>query len=260
MTPRREAIRRAEEQLVRIASVAAASIHTDAKGEIVAVDIVADRGRSPQKIVRDAEIVLRQENLSVDHRRIGVAALEDPDAFVSVPVEPAVPAAGPRTGGIEMAVIDVVDEPERVRVVAVHTSTRDGAFTAEVELAFGGFEGVPGRAEGPAQEALGCAALVARAALEAVRNLLRPGYEAQLRDFRVIDMGGQPLVAVTVDFGEGRRWLRLAGSCLQAGSLHDAAVHATLDALNRPLGRARYREVVELAGSDAGVEARRQSA
>ena len=44
-------------------------------------------------------------------------------------------------------------------------------------------------------------------------------------------------------FGEGRRLQRLVGACLQLGSLYDTAVYATLDAINRPLGRARFRQV-----------------
>ena len=58
-----------------------------------------------------------------------------------------------------------------------------------------------------------------------------------------MDMGSTPFVAVIVDFGEGRRTERLAGACLQRGSIHETAVFATLDALNRALGRARFRQL-----------------
>lgn len=243
-----------EDQLCRIANVEAASIHLDDRGEVAGVDIVADRGRAPQRIVRDVEIVLRQGGLEVDHRKIGVAALSDPGrVFDSVrsgagtrgqePSSPDEPMNPPSNAAPTMAVIELEPDSERVRLTAVHSTTRDGAFAAEVELAVGAYEGLPGRAEGPAQESVGCAALVARATLEAVRNLLQPGYETQLRELRIIDMGGIPLVAVTVDFGEGRRLSSVAGACLQRGSLYDTAVYATLDAINRPLGRARFRQL-----------------
>lgn len=243
-----------EEQLCRIANVEAASIHLDDRGQVSGVDIVADRTRAPQKIVRDVEIVLRQGGIDVDHRKIGVAALSDPSTLFAGARSPAGapdedPPAPERTMNTPaspppaMAVIELEPDSERVRLTAVHSTARDGAFSVEVELAVGAYEGLPGRAEGPAQDPLGCAALVARATLEAVRNLLQPGYEAQLRELRIVDMGGVPLVAVTVDFGEGRRLSSVAGACLQRGSLYDTAVYATLDAINRPLGRARFRQL-----------------
>lgn len=259
-----------ERQICRIANVQATAIRLDTRGGVDAVDVVADRGRSPQRIVRDVEIILRQGGLDIDHRKIGVAALEDPEAVLrgtqrgtaERSENDVAPEADPRANlrALE-AVLDVEADNERIRLTAVHSTTRDGAFSVEVELAVGAFEGVPGRAEGPAAEPIGCAALVARATLDAVRNLLEPGYEAQLRELRIVDMGGIPLVAVTVDFGEGRRMQKVAGACLQHGSLYDTAVYATLDAINRPLGRARYRQLAVLgAEEDLTVRARRANA
>ena len=266
-------LRELEQKIVRIANVQAAAIRLDPGGRIEAVDVVADRGRSPQRIVRDVEIILRQGELDIDHRKIGVAALDDPEAVLGGTRRGAAPPEDPPeedvTGRQEAepavrpleAVLDYEAESERIRLTAVHSTTRDGAFSVEVELAVGAFEGVPGRAEGPAAEPVGCAALVARATLDAVRNLLQPGYEAQLRELRIVDMGGVPLVAVTVDFGEGRRRLqKVAGACLQHGSLYDTAVYATLDAINRPLGRARFRQLAVLDSGDAPLQARRANA
>lgn len=237
-----------QEQLARIANVEAASVHLDARGEIEAIDLIADRGRSPQRIVRDAEIILRRDAIDLDHRKIGVAALDSPAQLLdshhrSTEASTVIEDDAERP---ELAVLELDPDQERIRLGAIHSTTRDGAFTAEVELAVGPFEGVPGRCSGPAQDPAGCAAVVARATLEAVRNLLQPGYEAQLRELRVVDMGDTPLVAVSIDFGEGRRLKRLAGACLQHGSLQDAAVYATLDAINRPLGRARFRQLAVL--------------
>jgi hypothetical protein len=246
-------------RLARIANVEAASIRTGSSGEIEAVDIVADRGRPPQKIVRDAEILFRQDGIDLDHRKIGVAALDSPAALFdsrhspgvsdSSPIHPEVPAGSPA----ELAVLSIEQDEDRVRLAAVHSTTRDGTFTVEVELAYGAYEGVPGRASGPAQEPVGCATLVARATLEAVRNLLQKGYEAQLRELQIVELTGCPAVVACVDFGEGRQLKRLVGACLQFGALYDTAVYATLDAINRPLGRARFREI---AAFDADAKAR----
>lgn len=267
-----------EREIVRIANVQAAAIRTDGDGNVASVDVIADRSRSPQRIVRDVEIILRSGGLDVDHRKIGVAALEDPEAVLggarrNPDTDPTPPRQEPDVTRQEppqpeaegqeaprMAVLDYEPDSERVRLTAVHSSTRDGAFSVEVELAVGAYEGLPGRAEGPAAEPVGCAALVARATLDAVRNLLQPGYEAQLRELRIVDMGGLPMVAVTVDFGEGRRLQKVAGACLQHGSLNDTAVYATLDAINRPLGRARFRQLAVLDSEDTSVQARQARA
>ena len=255
----RDQLRELEIRLARIANVEAASIRTGADGEIEAVDIVADRERSPQKIVRDAEILFRQDGIDIDHRKIGVAALDSPAALFDSRQQPGVPATSPSQPMVaaapvaELAVLSIEPDEERIRLAAVHSTTRDGAFSVEVELALGAYEGVPGRATGPAQEPVGCATLVARATLDSVRNLLQPGYEAQLRELKIVELTGSPAVVACVDFGEGRRLQRLVGACLQHGSLYDSAVYATLDAINRPLGRARFRE---LAAFDADSRTR----
>lgn len=252
----RERLRELELRLARIANVEAASIRTGSSGEIEAVDIVADRGRPPQKIVRDAEILLRQDGIDLDHRKIGVAALDSPAALFDSRQSPGVSGPSPSfpdpaaPAPPELAVLSIETEEERVQLVAVHSTTRGGTFAAEVELAYGPYEGVPGRASGPAQEPVGCAALVARATLEAVRNLLQTGYEAQLRELQIVDLTGSPAVVACVDFGAGRRLQRLVGACLQTGSLYDTAVYATLDAINRPLGRARFRQVSSFTADD----------
>ena len=257
MKPNAQRLREIEAQIARIANVSAASIQIDDRGEIDAVDVIADRGRAPQRIKRDVEIVLRQGGLDVDHRKIGIAVLDDPDALLQRRADEAAPppaegaARGPEPDAdVEMAVIELAPDPERIRVVAVHSSLREGSFTAEVELCRGAFEAIPGRAEGPAGDDASCARVVARATVEAVRNLLRPGYHAQLRELRVVELGTDEVVVLTVDFGEGRSHRRVTGACLQNGSLLDAAVYATLDALNRPLGRARFREFTVLAAAD----------
>ena len=255
----RDQLRELELRLARIANVEAASIRTGSTGEIEAVDIVADRARSPQKIVRDAEILFRQDGIDIDHRKIGVAALDSPAALFDSRQQPGIPDNSPpqpMTSAVptaDLAVLSIERDEERNRLAAVHSTTRDGAFTVEVELALGAYEGVPGRATGPGQEPVGCATLVARAPLDSVRNLLHPGYEAQLRELKIVDLTGSPAVVACVDFGEGRRLQRLVGACLQLGSLYDTAVYATLDAINRPLGRARFRE---LAAFDTDERAR----
>lgn len=250
--------RRIEDELARIGSVGFAQINLAENNEIESVDLVADRTRLAKSIVRDAEIIFRKHEVPVDHKKIGVAQLDSAENFrprseaktidfSSVRPNP----AGPTTP----AVLEVVDEVDRVRLLAVHSTTRGGELSAEVELALGDFEGMPGRAAGPAQDDVAAVTVVAAATLSAVRNLLQPGYAALVREVRVQEMGGAQMICVVVDFGHGRQVRRLVGACLDQGSLYDTAVYATLDAINRPLGRAEYARLSVLEGMEESAPA-----
>lgn len=246
-------------QIERIQSVDSARLRFDAHGEVDGVDAIADTQRPAQRIVRDIEVVLRRHGVDLDHRKISIAQLEDPHSLThSTPERDREPVAPSRIATAvdtaEPEGLDLVDEPERLRPVAVHSTTRGGSFSVEVEMVHGSFEAVPGRAEGPSADPSGCLNLVAEAALDAVRNLLEPGYEAQLRETRRLGIGGESAVLVAVDFGDGREVRRYLGSCPNRGSLYDAAVYAVLDALNRPLGRARFRRLAILEDRERGEE------
>jgi hypothetical protein len=273
---RSELIRTLEAELCRISGVSYAKIYLDERQHLRNVDIVADRRRSAKSIVRDAEIVFRHHDSEIDHKKIGVAQLADPGALVPNPsrdasAEPSfeiemdeMNAQRPHNPRIARAdadshdsaatpaVLELVPESERIRLLAVHSTTRNGSLSVEVELSYGLFEGVPGRAEGPGDDPVSVVSLVATATLEAVRNLLQPGYEALVREARLLETGGVPLAMVVVDFGSGRQVLRHVGACLQHGSLYDNAVYATLDAINRPLGRARFRQLAALGPESEG--------
>jgi hypothetical protein len=295
-------IRAYENEIARIQNVDYCHIVLDMRGEIRNVDIVSDDRRSPQRIVRDAEVIFRKNGVDLDHRKIGVVqmaargaspgarsapeTLETPEseaeaAPAGAPGRPqngetppanlgaarrapvqaleppptvapssdtGLPGSGAPGGalGALPAVLQLVPDRERVRLAAVHCTVATGTFLAEVELAVGSIEGVPGKAAGSARDPAGSAELVVRATVEAVRNLLESGYEILVRDVRLVDMAGVPVVAVMLDFGRGRDLQRLCGTCPQRGSLYETAVYATLDALNRRLGQSRFRELVFL--------------
>ena len=131
----------------------------------------------------------------------------------------------------------------------------------EVELTLGPYEGVPGRAEGPAGDVSSCVSMVSAATLQAVCNLLQPGYEARLKEARLLEIGSTSLVLTVVEFGKGREIQAVIGTAPQRGSLYDTAAYATLDAINRPLGRAHFRELAYLEDrSDAIPREERASA
>jgi len=244
-------IQKLEAELNRIHNVSFCAINLDPAGAIGSVDIVSDLQRAPQRVVRDVEIILRRHGQDIDHRKIGVVQMDHPENLQRA----ADPAPTNGQSGAEPAIpaiLSIVPDSERVRLAAVHSTTRDGSFGVEVELTLGSYEGVPGRAEGPGQDPASCVGLVAAATLEAVRNLLQSGYEGLVKEARILEVGGQGLILVVVDFGTGRETRRLAGSCIQRGSLYDAAVYATLDAINRPLGQARFRQMATLDVDDEG--------
>jgi len=220
-----------ERELTRIRNVSYASLVLDARREIEQIDILSDTQRPPRPIVRDVEAVLRRHGVEVDHRKIGVAQLNSPQNSPPFP---------DRTTTTRSP---WASRP-RIRLAAVHSTTSGGNFIAEVELSLGVFDGLPGRCEGPAVDADACVALVARAAVQAVRNLLKPQYEIQLRTTRVASVAGASLVIVALDFGVNRQIQRLAGTCWERGSLYEATVYACLDALNRPLGRAEFQDLM----------------
>ena len=231
MSISRERLQRVEDELRRIRQVNYASIHLDPKGEIEQIDLISGTDRPPRPIVRDAEAILRRHELSLDHRKIGVVQLETPPSQAKQPSSS--PALSPAPAPVR-----------RIRLSAVHSTVAEGNFVAEVELCLGSYEGAPGRAEGPARDEDGHVDVVARAAAQAVRNLLKPGYEIHYRGSQVGTLGGVRLVTVLLEYGRGRAARRLAGACVESGSLYEATVYACLDALNRSLDRAEYRDLM----------------
>lgn len=255
LTPER--VQQIESDLNRLRSVTSNSVNLDPDGAIHSVEILAHANRPAKQLVRDAEAILRHHGQTIDHRKIGVVQLEQPESQKRPQdLEPRGSNGHATPEGVTPAILSLVPDPERVRLAAVHSTTRDGSFSAEVELTLGSYEGIPGRAEGPGQDPTSCVGLVAAATLEAVRNLLQPGYETLVREARILDAGGHPVILVVVEFGEGRRTQRLTGTCIQHGSLYDAAVYATLDAINRPLGQARFRQVASLDDSATPEDAK----
>jgi hypothetical protein len=223
-----------ERELARIRNVNYAAVILDSQGDIEQIDILSDTQRPPRPIVRDVEAVLRHHSVVIDHRKIGVVQMNARPGTLGTS------AASPQP----MSVTPPPSQGLRLRLGAVHTTTSSGSFIAEVELILGAFEGLPGRAEGPCGDSSASVNLVARAAVEAVRNLLKPEYEIQLRATRLASLAGAPLVVVAVDFGSGRQVQRLAGTSWERGSPYEATVYACLDALNRSLGRAEFQDLM----------------
>jgi hypothetical protein len=228
LTP--EDVRRAESLIARIQGVASCRIRLNGQGQIDEVHVVAGPGKSPKFIARDVEGALQAGmNLDVDYKKIGVVMLDgeaDP-APAEAPVE-------------EFTIIEHASRFAFLHVNVV--SSRDGV-RAEVELArdgalaFGGCE-----SDNPAAGAL---AVVAEATLRAVSEFLDEPTRLCLGGVLKVPLGGREAIVVSVDVVGARHSRTLAGCALHSGDEHRTIVFATLDAVNRLVGKLEFKNSVE---------------
>lgn len=233
MTPQRltpEDVRRAEALVARIQGVTSCRIRLDGAGQIAEVHVVAGPGKSPKFVARDVEGALKASmNLDVDYKKIGVVVL---DAEAEAPAqEPSIE---------EFPIIEHASRFafSRVNVVSSREGTR-----AEVELtrdgaqAFGGSE-----SDNPAAGAL---AVVAEATLRAVSEFLDEPTRLCLGGVLKVPLGGRDAIVVSVDVVGPRHSRTLAGCALVTGDEHRTIVFATLDAVNRLIGKLEFKSSVE---------------
>jgi diguanylate cyclase (GGDEF)-like protein len=124
----------------------------------------------------------------------------------------------------------------RLHLQRVGLSTVYGEVTATVELSLGPNRHL-GEVKGPG---LGMAPwrLLAYAAVQAVHQILPDGWKAAIGEVRVIPTSAGSLVAVTLYLGSAEGTPdRYAGCVLVDGDVGPAVVKATLQAVNRRLGR-----------------------
>ncbi len=124
----------------------------------------------------------------------------------------------------------------RLHLQRVGLSTVRGEVTATVELGLGS-EAYVGEVKGPG---LGMAPwrLLAYATVQAVNQILPEGWKAAIDEVRIIPTSAGSLVAVTLYLGSAEGTPdRYAGCVLVDGDVGPAVVKATLQAVNRRLGR-----------------------
>jgi hypothetical protein len=216
--------------LETLTGVVRARVRPDDNGhELREIHVLSDGALAPKQIVRNIETLLKTAfDLSIDHRIVSIAVLKE-----GAEVE--------ETGREEVA-------PEkRSRKVASGTTPRvvfhrlrvvpDDSLkcTAHVELKLGDviFEGSHRDTDTP--EARVYAA--ARAVIEALEYLTEKEmafYLAGLEHMRVYE---ERLVVVLVEARRGRQRMRMVGTAAVKDDLHEAAVRAVLDAVNRFITR-----------------------
>jgi len=234
----REWGKEAERLLTSLRDIASADLAFSEDGaELLEINILAEGHRPPKQIVRDVRSALRAEyQIDVDYRKISVAQRRDPDASRRTDGGPTV---------LTLPAAEVEEEPAavRIRFEGVTVTRTHSGCRVRVELSLGERE-TAGEAEG-----LGARTriepLVARAALASAARFLDPAYSLVLGDLKRVELDGEETVVVALHLFTDRDEKTLLGAVPAGRDLQQAVVYATLAALNRILGRLRFREPVE---------------
>ncbi len=241
----RDWVERAEKLLLSLRDIEGVNIALSSDdGEISEVNILAGGQRPPKQIVRDVRSALRAEfQFDLDYRKISVAQKREPDEG-ETPAKPEAPSRSVPTV-LKLPATQVQEEPAavRLRFVGVTVGIDQTTCHARVELSLGDRETV-GEATGVSSRRQ-VSRLIAEASLSAVAKFLDDSYGLTLMDLEVLEFGGEDVVLVAIKFHKDRSDKTLTGSCAVSHDLQQSVVYATLDALNRILGRLRYREPVE---------------
>ena len=236
----REWVAEAQKLLLSLRDIAGASITLSEDGKTLSeVNILAEGHRPPKQIVRDVRSALRAEyQVDVDYRRISVAQRREPEADRQTEEN-----EGPTILTLPAAHVEEEPSVQRFRFQGVTVAVAGGTSQVQVELSLGDREAV-GEAEGVAS-GMGVSRLVAQATLDAVGKFLARSNSLDLKDIQLVTLGGEQTVLVALSLLKDRSEKSLTGSAPARPTLQEGVAYATLCALNRGLGRLRYREPIE---------------
>ena len=231
----------AQKLLLSLRDIVGADVSVSHDGKSLdEINILAEGHRPPKQIVRDVRSALRAEyQVDVDHRKISVAQRREPEKDLAASTSESSPTV------LTLPAVHTEEEPSvlRLRFEGVNVNIDHSSCQVRVELSLGDREAV-GEAAGMS-DGRQVPRLVGEATLDAMSKFLAPGYSLNLTDLEQVSMSGEKAVLVTVKFFKERAEKTLTGSCMVEHSLQQSVVYATLDALNRVLGRLHYREPVE---------------
>jgi hypothetical protein len=229
--------------LETLTGVVRARVRPDENGrQLREIHVLSDGALAPKQIVRNIETLLKTAfDLTIDHRIVSIAVLkegaevEDParEPAASAPEKPRRPAA---RGAAAAAGAVAAGAATRVVFHRLRIVQEDPLkCTAHVELKLGDviFEGSHRDTDTP--EARVYAA--ARAVIEALEYLTEKEmafYLAGLEQMRVYE---ERLLVVLIEARRGRHRMRMVGTAAVRDDLHEAAVRAVLDAVNRFITR-----------------------
>lgn len=216
---------------------------TGESGEITEVHVVATTDKSPKLIARDVESCLKAEmGIDVDHRRIGVVVVESDDT-----AQPSGPTIEPKpvrvTPGDAVVEFPLEEYASRFAFHSVNLFISPRSVRAEVELsresvtAFGSVQ-----SDRPSQSSL---EVVAEATLKAVSEYLDETVRLCLVGLRRVRIDDVDTIVVVVDRISDRDRKCLVGASVEIGNENQTVVFATLDAVNRILGKLDFKSAVE---------------
>ena len=202
-----ESIEEYQQLLNKIPGVLSSRIITDDHSNITDVHVLSTTNRGPKQIVRDVQsAMLAKYNVSVDHKIISVAQIEDKSVTKRE---------------IRLVIESIKMQSEQGKVMAsVILSSDDQTFEG---IASGG------------NSARGRMRVAVSATLQAIHRFLNKDFVFLLSDAVEVQLADRQAIVVSIlhiaDFGEEY----LCGSAMIKGNDDDAVVKATLDAVNRRL-------------------------
>ncbi|NIM18880.1 MAG: hypothetical protein GTO42_02495 [Candidatus Latescibacteria bacterium] len=234
-------VERAEALISRIVGISSCKITTDETGEVLEIHVVATAKKPAKLIARDVEgCLIAEMGIRVDHRKIGVVLLDSGENRTEA-VDEFERERPPRDEDIE--ILPIEEQGARFVFRSVNLFISDTSIKAEVELT---------RSE---QEAFGSAEtdrrsathwhVVAEATLKAVSELLDESVSLCLCDVLQVPLGDKKVMLVRVDMIQARERKSLAGCSIVSSDETQTVVYATLDAVNRVVGKLKPKGSIE---------------
>jgi len=225
-------LRRAQETVARIQGVSSCQIVTDGRGEITEVHVVATSGKPPKLVARDVESCLKAElGIDVDYKKIGVV-LFAPDGA---------PGAAEPAPAVEE--FPVEEHASRFAFHCVNVFISKEGTRAEVELVRDGVRAFgASSSDHPAGNSW---TIIAEATLRSISELLDASTRLCLVGVLKIALGDTGAAVVRVDVVGSRSTKSLAGCSIIGGNENQAVVFATLDAVNRIIGKLDFKSSIE---------------
>ena len=225
--------------MTRIQGVSSCRISTDETGVITEIHVVATSQKPEKLVARDVESCLKvMLGMNVDHRKISVV-LVDP----STKVRPSSEERPEAAEGDKVVEFPVEEYPSRFEFQSVNLFISQESIQAEVELVRDRLE-VLGNAT-TSNLSVSPLRMVGEATLKAVGELLDESVRLGLGDVKEVLLGDTAAVLVRVDLARHREIKSLAGCALFSGNINQTVVFATLDAVNRVMGKLVSRKSLE---------------
>lgn len=227
----------------RLHGISSCRITTGPGGEVTEVHVVSNGGKPPKLVARDVESLLKAEmGIDLDYRKIGVVSLEVPNPPTGPPA-PSGPADRPAAAPPGVEEFPVEEYASRFAFQSVNLFMAKGSVRAEVELtrdsveSFGSF--ASDRTTGEPYN------VIAEATLRAVSEFLDEKTRLCLGEVLKVAVGDKHAFVVRVDMAGDRDTKSLAGCSIVSGNENQSVVYATLDAVNRVIGKLDFKSFIE---------------